>query len=103
MFINGIIYIYPLIKPYFTMKKTLLYLSVTICLMFSCSCASVFGGRIDSCQKRKPNGGEPVRQVRTVALIFDCVAGLVSFQAPLIIDFATNAIYKPCPVEKVKQ
>jgi hypothetical protein len=79
-----------------TMKKllggvmlVLIFVSMT---MFCTSCATVFGGRVSECQRTKPAKGEPVRQIRAGALIADVLFGLV----PVAVDFATNAIYKPC-------
>ena len=60
------------------------------CLMLS-SCATVFGGKVTSSQKRKPAPGEEQRKVRTGALI----ANILLFPPGLIVDFATAAIYKP--------
>lgn len=59
-------------------------------LTFS-SCATVFGGKVTEYQRTKPAAGEPSRKVRVAALIVDAVFGLV----PLVVDFATGAIYKP--------
>jgi len=56
------------------------------------SCATVFGGKVTECQRKKPAAGEPARPVRAVALI----ANIIFFWPGLIVDFATGAIYKPC-------
>ena len=61
-----------------------------VALMMS-SCATVFGGKVNAHQKRKPGPGEQQREVRVVALIAD----IILFAPGLIVDFATGAIYKP--------
>lgn len=50
------------------------------------------GGKVDNCQRTKPKEGGQTRKVRAGYLIADALFGFV----PLIVDFATNAIYKPC-------
>jgi len=56
------------------------------------SCATIFGGRVTESQRTKPKDGEPSRKIRTFALLGD----IIFFGgAGLIVDFATNAIYKP--------
>ena len=56
------------------------------------SCATIFGGRVTESQRTKPKEGEPSRKIRTFALLGD----IIFFGgAGLIVDFATNAIYKP--------
>lgn len=64
---------------------------VVITAMLS-SCATVFGGRVSTCQKTKPASGQPARSVRGVALVAD----ILLFWPGAIVDFATGAIYKPC-------
>jgi hypothetical protein len=56
------------------------------------SCATVFGGRVTSCQRTKPATGQPAREVRAGALIAD----ILLFWPGTIVDFATGAIYRPC-------
>ncbi len=56
------------------------------------SCATVFGGRVTSCQRTKPAAGQPSREVRAGALIAD----ILLFWPGAIVDFATGAIYRPC-------
>lgn len=56
------------------------------------SCATVFGGPISTCQRTKPDVGEPQRALRGGALIAD----ILLFWPGAIVDFATGAIYKPC-------
>ncbi|MDR3681174.1 MAG: hypothetical protein P4L41_14500 [Flavipsychrobacter sp.] len=58
----------------------------TMCMS---SCATIFGGKILTCQKVKPQGG--VRPIRVVVFIADTF-----FPPALITDFLTGAIYKPC-------
>lgn len=79
------------------MKKSILSiaLAATIISTFP-SCATILGGPVSECQRKKPAPGEPSRKVRAGALIADI------FLIPvigLIVDFSTNAIYKPCNVE----
>lgn len=67
-------------------KKVLLIL-----FLFSfASCGTVLGGRIDTCQKQKPDSG--ARAIRPAAFIAD----LLIWPPFLIVDFCTGAIYKPC-------
>jgi hypothetical protein len=55
------------------------------------SCATIFGGRVTESQRTKPKAGEPSRKIRTYALLGDIFFwGCVG----LIVDFATNSIYK---------
>ena len=55
------------------------------------SCATIFGGRVTESQRTKPKAGEPSRKIRTYALLGDIFFwGGVG----LIVDFATNSIYK---------
>lgn len=62
--------------------------------MLSTSCATVFGGKVNSYQRTKPKEGEPQRRVRVGALIAD----VLLFWPGTIVDFATGAIYKPTPL-----
>jgi hypothetical protein len=62
-----------------------------VAIAFS-SCATILGGRIDSCQSTPPSKSGNPRQVRAGYLIADVIFGLV----PLGVDFLTTAIYKPC-------
>jgi hypothetical protein len=57
------------------------------------SCATVFGGGVNSYQRTKPVPGQQQRPLRVGAFIAD----LVLFWPGLIVDFATCAIYKPNP------
>ena len=57
------------------------------------SCATVFGGHVNSYQRTKPLPGQPQRPIRVGALIAD----ILLFWPGVIIDFATAAIYKPHP------
>lgn len=63
-------------------------------LLIACtlsSCATVFGGHVNSYQRTKPTAGQPTRPLRVGAFIAD----LVLFWPGLVIDFATCAIYRP--------
>jgi hypothetical protein len=73
------------------MKKTLFAL-VLACFILE-SCATIFCGKISTCQKTKPTAGEPHRQLRVVPFILD---SFTTFFVGLIVDFETGAIYKPC-------
>lgn len=76
------------------MKKTKIQLMALFMLsivVFS-SCATIFGGKVTTCQKTKPAPGQPTREVRVGALVAD----ILLFWPSLIVDFATKAIYKPC-------
>ncbi len=55
------------------------------------SCATVFGGHVNTYQRTKPLPGGETRPLRVGAFIAD----LVVFWPGLIIDFATCAIYRP--------
>jgi len=57
------------------------------------SCATVFGGQVNSYQRTKPALGQEQRRLRVGAFIAD----LVLFWPGLVIDFATCAIYRPTP------
>lgn len=62
------------------------------------SCATVIGGKITQSQKTKPQAGQPQRQVRAGFFVAD----LLFLGVPLIVDFATGAIYKPDNSQKGK-
>lgn len=93
------------------MKKGL---TVILCasLLLSSGCATIFGGKIDECQRTKPAAGQPARQVRVVALLADILLPLsvaaasggvgLGFIIWPAVDFIDNAIYKPCRYIKVK-
>lgn len=70
------------------------FFAIVIAAATLSSCATVFGGRVNSYQKTKPVGGEPQRDVRVAALIAD----ILLFWPGTIVDFATGAIYKPAPM-----
>ncbi len=79
------------------MKKVIILFCAIFLLFEMSSCATIIGGQVTASQKRKPAPGEPVRQVKVGALIAD----IVFFGgAGIIIDFATNAIYKPTENKK---
>lgn len=73
------------------MKKTKKLVAMAVVALLMSSCATVFGGKVNAYQKRKPGPGEQQREVRVVALIAD----IILFAPGLIVDFATGAIYKP--------
>ncbi|QFZ53424.1 hypothetical protein FEZ18_00680 [Oceanihabitans sp. IOP_32] len=73
------------------MKKLKTILATMLIALLMSSCATVFGGKVNSHQKTKPAPGQQQRDVRVVALI----ANILLFPPGLIVDFATGAIYKP--------
>jgi hypothetical protein len=75
------------------MKKLFRKFSVLLlaCTMFA-GCATICGGHITDCQKTKPTDGTH-RKVRVWAVLFNF------FPIGQIVDFATGAIYKPCPAK----
>lgn len=78
------------------MKKLLLIIIVSLSLQ---SCATVFGGRITECQKRKPLPGEAKKEFRPVPLILNILffpTGLIG----LAIDISNGSAYKPCDINK---
>ncbi|MCK3686386.1 hypothetical protein [Maribellus sp. YY47] len=72
--------------------KIFQYIFVFMIALSLSSCATVFGGKVSTCQKTKPAAGEPSRDMRVGALIAD----ILLFWPGTIVDFATGAIYKPC-------
>jgi hypothetical protein len=74
-----------------TMKIAKPLLIAAIAITFT-SCATVFGGRVNECQRTKPAPGQPGRQVRAVPLI----ANILLFWPGIAVDFITRAAYKPC-------
>ena len=52
----------------------------------------MLGGKVSDCQRTKPEQGKPARALRGGALVAD----ILLFWPGVIVDFATNAIYKPC-------
>ena len=75
------------------MRKTVLKLTAILLIATSLSsCATLFCGPVSECQRTKPAEGQPARQVRAGALILD----IVLFWPSVLVDFATNAIYKDC-------
>jgi hypothetical protein len=76
------------------MKK--IYKSIAPVLIVLClfqSCATVFGGSVNTYQRTKPLPGQEQRRLRVGAFVAD----LLLFWPGLIVDFATCAIYKPTP------
>jgi hypothetical protein len=77
-------------------KNVFKLLSILLVATTLSSCATVFCGQVSECQRTRPNAGQPQRNVRTGALIFD----ILLFWPGTIVDFATGAIYKPCETSK---
>jgi hypothetical protein len=73
-------------------KNPHLFLLLFLASMLLNSCATVFGGKVSTCQRTKPAAGQPSRPIRAGALIAD----ILLFPLGTILDFATGAIYKPC-------
>jgi hypothetical protein len=73
------------------MRKILLVSLLILSVVSMTSCATIFGGTIDSCQVNRLGWGQPRRKIRIFALVGDLVV-----IPGLIIDFADCAIYKPC-------
>lgn len=75
------------------MKKSVLKIAAIVLITISLSsCATLFCGPVSECQRTVPAAGQPARQVRVGALILD----IVLFWPGAVVDFATNAIYRPC-------
>lgn len=75
------------------MKKSSLIVALFLATTVFSSCATVFGGHVNSYQRTKPAPGQEQRRLRVGAFIAD----LVLFWPGLVIDFATCAIYRPTP------
>ena len=77
------------------MKKSISKNMLTILLvsmtLLGTSCATILGGKVSDYQRTKPTAGQPARKLRVVAFVADAFFGLV----PVIVDFATGAIYRP--------
>lgn len=67
-----------------------------VLMMCCCSCATITGGKLTDCQRCVPLPNQPVRKLRPVAVVADLCFGII----PLLIDFSTTAIYKPCKQPK---
>ena len=80
------------------MKKFINLIAVAAMLQCMSSCATVLGGKIDTCQRTPPAPGQPMREVRSGALIAD----MIFFPPGIFIDFMTCAIFKPCGQEPKK-
>jgi hypothetical protein len=76
--------------------KTSIFVLLLYVLMILPSCATILGGQVSTCQRTKPAEGQPAREIRVGALIAD----ILLFWPGAIVDFATGAIYKPCPNKK---
>jgi len=75
------------------MKK--LILIILVCATLG-GCATVLSGTKTDCQRTKPAKGEPHRKMRFGYLVLDAIL----FPPLLLVDFATEAIYKPCKDDK---
>lgn len=71
--------------------------SIFMAVIILSSCATILGGPRTDYQTRKPENGQPQRQVRVGYIIAD---GVLTGALGLIVDFATGAIYKPAPTTK---
>lgn len=81
------------------MKTKSVLLCMVIALTFS-SCATILGGKVSECQKRKPTGGEPKREVRWASVAANLVCACPEC---IVVDICTKAIYKPCETDKKKK
>jgi hypothetical protein len=59
-------------------------------IMFLSSCGTLLGGKVQYCQKIKPEMDH--REIRTWAFAGDVLLAPIA----LPVDFSTGAIYKPC-------
>ncbi len=57
------------------------------------SCATIFGGPVNTYQRTKPIPGQQQRRLRVGAFVAD----ILLFWPGAIVDFATCAIYRPTP------
>lgn len=83
-------------------------ISLFLILVMLNSCGTVFGGRIDDCQRTKPKQGK--RQLRHWAILGDVAPSFIVAAAFGVfpygaivwtgIDLLTHGIYKPCPKNK---
>lgn len=76
-------------------KKIFNFLAIVSIATMLSNCATVFGGRVTECQRTKPAVGKPTRELLRWVLVAD----ILLFWSEAIIDFATEAIYKPCDNE----
>ena len=74
------------------MKKIMSFLSIALLAINMLSCATIRDGHVTTYQRTKPKAGEPQREVKIGALVWDII---IWGGAGLIVDFATGAIYKP--------
>ncbi len=72
-------------------KNIIIVLASFVILSNLTSCATVFGGKVEACQKNKPVNGTK-RDVRIGALVLD----ILLFAPGTLVDFMTGAIYTPC-------
>ena len=80
------------------MKKN--HKNLILALLVACtmqSCATVFGGHVNTYQRTRPLPGQQTRRLRVGAFIAD----ILLFWPGTIVDFATCAIYRPTPAEPV--
>jgi hypothetical protein len=75
------------------MKKIKPIIALLLITCILSSCATVFGGSVNSYQRTKPVPGQQQRKIRAGAMIAD----IILFPLGLVVDFATCAIYKPFP------
>ena len=75
------------------MKKSRPIIALFLIPIVLSSCATVFGGRVNSYQRTKPLPGQEQRKLRVGAFVAD----ILLFWPGAVIDFATCAIYKPNP------
>ncbi len=83
------------------MKKIKMLSAITLIAIVMSSCGVILGGKIQSCQRDKPTSNEEKRKIRPWALVGDII--LVETIIPIIVDFATGGIYKPCDKQQKQE
>lgn len=76
------------------MKKAFVFIGFVFAIFGTTSCATVLGGQITSYQMTKPAPGYPRREIRVAPLMGNI---FLTGGIGLIIDFSTDAIYRPEP------
>ena len=76
------------------MKKLLMYFGIAFVTFSSTSCATVWGGQLTSYQMTRPLPGYPRRELQIAPLMGNI---FLTGGIGLIIDFSTEAIYRPEP------
>jgi hypothetical protein len=85
-------------KYQYKIVKGVVSLVLVAIIISQSGCAFMLASRVGDCQKHKPAKGEPHRKIRPAAFAADFIIGAFVLEVPLIFDFATHAIYKPCVI-----